>query len=189
SRYNVGFTAQLEEVEKLIRDVNVNEDTNNKIVFVEGHHWHGTTHFARELMHRLRKFVYIVAASAIKFEEAQLVVWQALMARITRECHLLTGDKEGYKKSIIRFLEDTGKTDLAASEKIWLANDLLGTDWKQPNLLIEEIREEVRMDYLVKLILHFLRVVSQYAPLLLVIVKHEFMSRQDWFITHMVCKK
>ena len=51
------------------------------------------------------------------------------------------------------------------------------------------ITPETKMNFMIDIVLHFLRNVSQYAPLLLVIVKHQFMSKQDWFLTHAVCKK
>ena len=113
-------------------------EARGSIICVEGHHWYGCTHFAREVMARLRKYIYIVGATAIKYEETQLVVWQALMARMTRECHLLHGDDEGFKDSVYRFFEDTiqdeddddrqSYSDLKKDilSVIWVANELLG---------------------------------------------------------------
>ena len=140
-------------------------------------------------MARLRKYVYIVATTGIKYEETRLNVLQSLMARITRQCHLLHGDAEQFKKSVWKFFNNTGKTD--SLPFIYVANEIVNTTCDVPaegdSRL--DIAETDRMNFLMEIILHFLRIVSQYAPLLLVIVKHQFMSKDDWYITHMICKK
>ena len=125
SRYNIGFEVEYNMVERKIKQmIHEKGEARGAIICVEGHHWYGCTHFAREIMARLRKYIYIVGATAIKYEETQLVVWQALMARMTRECHLLHGDDEGFKDSVYRFFSDTGMQDILPA--IWVANDLLG---------------------------------------------------------------
>ena len=125
SRYNIGFEREYELIESKIKQmIHEKGEAKGTIICVEGHHWYGCTHFAREVMARLRKYIYIVGASAIKYEETQLVVWQALMARMTRECHLLHGDDEGFKDSVYRFFNDTGMEEILPA--IWVANDLLG---------------------------------------------------------------
>eukprot|EP01083_Nonionella_stella_P298146 1012258_1 len=188
SRYNVGFTQEYDIVEEQIKQmIHEKGEAHGAIICVEGHHWYGCTHFAREIMARLRKYIYIVGASAIKYEETQLVVWQALMARMTRECHLLHGDDEGFKDSVYRFFADTGMEGILPA--IWVANDLLGTKFHVEPEEEASIKPEEKMNFMIEIVLHFLRIVSQYAPLLLVIVKHQFMSKDDWFLTHAVCKK
>ncbi len=119
SSYNVGWEDEYSQVINPIKSMIYGQgQVKGNIFSVEGHHLHGTTHFAREIMARLRKFVYIVAGSGVKFEETQLVVWQALMVRIVRECHLLHGDPEGFKSSIWRFLQDTGKGDMLKHDQM-----------------------------------------------------------------------
>ena len=195
SRYNVSNITQYSEIKRIIASmVHGKGLAKGDIISVEGNHWFGSTHFAREVMNQVQNVVYIVAATGVKYEETELMVWQALMARMTRECHLLHGDTEGFKDSLWRFFKDTmfkkdanDKTE-ELTKFIWVANPLFGTNFpKPPNA--ESMPQSERMDYLLKIVMHFIKQVSKYAPLLLVICKHQYMSSEDWFVTNFVCQQ
>ena len=56
----------VDRVKLMIHDKDMAKGT---IICVEDHHWYGCTHFAREVMARLKKQIYIIGAAAIKYEE------------------------------------------------------------------------------------------------------------------------
>merc|ERR1719204_1941709 len=122
---------------------------------------------------------------------------------MTRECHLLHGDDAGFKDSVKRFFRDTwneSEQEMPAEEVlrvIWIANDLLGTNFEVDSAELSRLIgnntpdefHEMQVKFMVSIVLHFVKQVSKYAPLLLVVVKHQFMSADDWFITHAVSLK
>eukprot|EP01084_Bolivina_argentea_P253487 425801_1 len=128
ARYSIGFYSEYDVVEEAIKEMFYEKgEAYGAIICVEGHHWYGGTHFAAQITARLKKYIYVVCTSAIKYEEQQVLVWQALMAAMAKELHLsfLISDDESNKHLIYKFFSDTGMEGILPA--IWIVNDLLGT--------------------------------------------------------------
>ena len=144
NRYFIGFEEQLKVISKvLIKNANNEIKQKGKIITIEGDHWNGGTHFARQLLHEIQHNLYCVGTVNLAYNNERLNTWKGILTRIVRECRILRGNEDKFILSFKRFMHNTGGEHLI--KYLPVLNELL--DCKFEKITLYERQNNNNINY------------------------------------------